>query len=170
MKAFWNQVQRCDGDGCWEWTGRRRKRRGVTSIGGHYGMANYEGKGIGAHRLSWILEHGYIPHGSQVLHRCDNPPCVRPDHLFLGTAADNMADKTAKGRQAKGDGSGSRRHPEKRQRGESHWMAKLTEDDVREIRKRRADGELMLALAKAFGVSEMQISYIVRRKQWTHVK
>jgi len=88
---FWARVDR-DPDGCWEWTGARWVEG--------YGRLSL-GPGVGpkkAHRLSWELHYGAIPDGLDVLHRCDNPPCVRPDHLFVGTQADNMRDARAKHR------------------------------------------------------------------------
>lgn len=92
--AFWLDVDlngplvRPDLGECWIWTGARMR----------YGYFQYGKKLIGAHRVAWELRNGPIPDGLYVLHRCDNPPCVRPDHLFLGTAADNTADMVAKGR------------------------------------------------------------------------
>ena len=80
-------------DGCWNWNGYRNKTGyGFTRIGGR------GSKGILAHRLSWVLHHGEIPEGLHVLHKCDNPSCVNPNHLFLGTNLDNIKDRTAKGR------------------------------------------------------------------------
>jgi hypothetical protein len=100
------------------------------------------------------MAHGNIPDGMMVLHRCDNPPCVNPDHLFLGVAADNSADMVAKGR-----GNGPR--------GDSHCSSKLTENDVRQIRSLYASGEYsMRQLAKRFGVGSDQISRIVNRQKW----
>lgn len=87
---FWRHVRKSDG--CWEWQGNRNNR--------NYGMSWYHplGKKIPAHRVSWLLAHGEIPEGMCVLHKCDNRPCVRPDHLFLGTHSDNTRDMNAKGR------------------------------------------------------------------------
>ncbi len=101
---FWDKVVKSDE--CWEWQGAHDPR-GYGFIGAPGG-----GKNLLAHRVSWELHNGAIPQGRYVLHRCDNPRCVRPDHLFLGTHADNMADRQAKGRQAQGDGQGQRLHPE----------------------------------------------------------
>ena len=86
-ERFWPRVRK--GDGCWEWQGHR------SSHG--YGKIGCGGKDIGTHRVAWELAHGPIPAGMHVCHRCDNPPCVRPDHLFLGTHSDNMRDLAEKG-------------------------------------------------------------------------
>ena len=85
-----------------------------------YGRFRSAGRDVGTHRLAWEFEHGNIPDGLLVLHRCDNPPCVAVGHLFLGTNADNMADRNAKGRQARGDTSGARLHPERWARGDAY--------------------------------------------------
>lgn len=83
------------GSGCWEWTGQIGKRGyGMLSVPRRYGTRNQY-----AHRVSWLLHHGPIPEGLSVLHRCDNPKCIRPDHLFLGTQGTNVRDCVAKGRQ-----------------------------------------------------------------------
>jgi hypothetical protein len=85
---FWQKVD-TSGD-CWTWTGGR------NSFG--YGLTKHDGHGIGAHRLAWILTNGSIPANLVVCHHCDNPPCVRPEHLFLGTQQDNIRDASRKGR------------------------------------------------------------------------
>lgn len=109
---FWKRVVKSDG--CWLWTGNR-------AVGG-YGVILPGGgtRGLAlAHRVSWEIHFGPIPDGMHVLHKCDNPPCVNPAHLFLGTQRDNNTDKVRKGRQAKAETSGSRLHPEKVARGEA---------------------------------------------------
>lgn len=93
MERFWSKVR--IGDGCWEWQATRLPRG--------YGQFQFKLDGgkwrhHGAHRVAWMLERGPIPPGVQVCHRCDNPRCVRPSHLFLGTAADNVRDMDRKGR------------------------------------------------------------------------
>ena len=97
-------------DQCWEWSGSRFRTG--------YGRLKIDGKTTSAHRLSWMLHNGPIPDGTCVCHRCDNPPCVNPEHLFLGTKADNNLDRDAKGRTARGDRNGARLHPETRARGD----------------------------------------------------
>lgn len=97
---------------CWQWTG------GCFVSG--YGQIKVAGKPWKAHRLAWTLTNGEVPDGLFVLHRCDNPKCVRLDHLFLGTNADNSADMVAKGRQATGERHMSRTRPDKLRRGDNH--------------------------------------------------
>lgn len=85
---FWDRVEKSDS--CWLWTGAK--------VPDGYGTMSYEGVVRKTHRLSWLFVYGQVPLGMSVLHRCDNPPCVRPDHLFLGTQSDNMRDCASKGR------------------------------------------------------------------------
>jgi hypothetical protein len=118
---FWSKVDKSGGPGtCWPWTGS------VSSSG--YGSLTHAGRGIKAHRRAWELTNGAIPpgdgpHGTCVCHRCDNPLCCNPAHLFLGTTADNTHDMIAKGRKFRplGDLNGSRTCPERRPRGDNHW-------------------------------------------------
>ncbi len=157
-ELFWSHVEVVEG-ACWPW-------RGATLRG--YGKFNSRalGRTFSAHRFAYEAVRGPIPEGQNVLHRCDNPPCCNPDHLFLGTQADNVADMVAKGRGASGDRSGSRRHPERLPRGERHGMAKLSAEQVAEIRATPMKRGMQRAFARRFGVSEATVSYILSGKVW----
>ena len=146
------------GDGCWEWRGAR-----FTS---GYGVFSIGHKTVKAHRFSWYLENGPIPQGMFICHTCDNPPCVRPSHLFMGTNTDNLQDAIRKGRVVF---PLPQCPPERRARGERAHKAKLTADKVVEIRKQSALGRLHKDIAADFGVSDANIAYIVMRKTWKHV-
>lgn len=143
--------------GCWIWLG---------GLGwGHYGKMTINQKSVGAHCASWLVYRGEIPANMQVLHKCDTPLCVNPDHLFLGTCLDNMRDKVGKARQAKGDSHGIRlnRHLV---RGENNGRSKLDESTVRFI---RMSGRTNADLGRRLGVSANLISQIRHKKVWRHV-
>lgn len=162
VARFWSKVDQSGApDSCWPWVGGR------TTAG--YGSVQWDGGVQYAHRIAWRLTAGPIPASIFVCHRCDNPPCCNPAHLFLGTHADNMVDKVAKGRVARGEASGPRRHPERMAHGATHWRVKLTEADVLAIRERAASCETRRSLATAFGVHESCINKIIRREAWAHV-
>lgn len=151
---FWSKV--LVGDGCWLWTASR--------LGGPYGGFWKEGRMHAAQRIAWELEHGEVPDGLSVLHRCDTPACVRPSHLFLGTQMVNMQDKLAKGRHRFVLAA-----PELQQRGERQWKSKLTAATVRELRARAAAGERHADIAAALGVRRSTVSKVVKRVAWAHV-
>ena len=130
---------------CWVWTA------GMSPKG--YGTF-WLGTPQRAHRVSWSFLHGPIPDGKQVLHHCDNPSCVRPRHLFLGSGTSNMEDRDRKGRQA---------------RGERQGIAKLNTSAVRKIRKLR-DAFSQSELAELFGVCRDTIYKIQNRTAWGHVR
>ncbi len=157
-ELFWARIEKTDG--CWLWRGGGLRGYGIFSSR-RLGRHGY------AHRFAWEFTHGPIPDGLRVLHRCDNPPCCNPAHLFLGTQADNVADMWAKGRGAKGDRSGPRRHPERLPRGERHPSAKLTAAQVAEIRATPMRRGMQRAFARRFGVSEATVSMVVHGKVWT---
>jgi hypothetical protein len=145
-KRFWNKVKKTRG--CWFWTG---------SVGWNgYGLIELNRKAMRAHRLSWLLHYGSLPPDKCVLHHCDNPPCVNPNHLFLGTPKDNSADCRMKGRDFHA-------------RGESHGMVKLKEKQVLEIRHLRAQGLKQDKIASRFHVSRYAVSDIDCGRSWKHI-
>ena len=151
-ERFWAKVDRRGDAECWEWTACRAPS-GYGRIGiGQQRDTDY------AHRVSWRLHFGEIPDGLYVCHRCDNPPCVNPAHLFLGTHAENMRDAQVKGR--------VRNNP---RRGESNGWAKLTDATVRDARRLWASGTSMRSLAKRYGVTFRTMDDAVKGLSWRHV-
>lgn len=133
---------------CWEWLGYRRNG---------YGRARDGGRFIGVHRIAWRLAHG-DPGAMDVLHRCDNPPCFNPSHLFLGTDADNTLDKMAKGRH--------RGSP-----GEANPSASLRDRDVLAIRAMYRTGRFtQVGIANLFDVSQGTVSHIILGNGWKCVR
>ena len=155
VRRFWSKVNKdgptpahCPELGpCWPWTG--------STSGRGYGRFAIDGtlKDY-AHRVAWELANGPVPKGPQVLHKCDNPPCCRPDHLFAGTLQDNLSDMVRKGRQRKG---------------ESKPNAKLTETTVLKARALRAAGWSYAALGRRFGVNHDTVRVACLRITWRHV-
>lgn len=135
--------------GCWLWAGTLIKGTG-------YGQMEVERRAISAHRLSYQLHKGPIPKDLSVLHKCDVRACVNPDHLFLGTHRDNMADMTRKGRA----------NP---RIGDDHARCKITAADVPRILARLLLGETCAAVAVDYGVTDCAINAIRRGKSWNHV-
>ena len=158
-ERFWEKVQKSeDPDGCWLWTAF------VGPDG--YAYIGYKRKSVKAHRVSWELHYGQIPkgegyHGTCVCHRCDVRHCVRPDHLFLGTQEENINDMKLKGRAKTGYGYGICA-------GTDNANAKLTEDQVREIRALRGVRK-QVDVAADYGVSQLVITNIQLGKSWKHV-
>jgi len=155
MKRFWEKVR--ESAGCWEWQG--------ALAGSGYGLFRGPGQHmIGAHRMAYILIYGSIPEGINVLHHCDNKRCVRPEHLFLGTQKDNMADMICKGRQAIGD---QLNHPI--QVGEANHSHKLSEEDVNQIRHLYRRGYRQCDIAKLVGVERANVWAIVHERSWKQI-
>jgi hypothetical protein len=147
IERFWSKVEKTDG--CWLWKAKSKDWDG-------YGLFSANGRSVRAHRFSWQLANGRKPGKMLVCHRCDNPACVRPDHLFLGTACDNFRDCLAKGRYSpKGTGNAA---------------AKIKEADVPKIRNLYATGQWsQQAIADIFGITQTAVSSIVRGKHWRHL-
>jgi hypothetical protein len=154
VDRFMSFVDKAD-NGCWLWTGATVGPRPGYMYGA-FQVRRGPYAGRAAHRFSYRYFHGPIPEGMCICHRCDEPLCVNPDHLFLGTYADNYDDARRKGRNT---------------RGELVATAKITEDDVREIRRRYAAGGVsQTALANEYGISQQGVGQIVRWVTWTHVE
>ena len=156
-ERLWEKVRKLPGDGCWVFLGSHHSDGyGQIGKGGHCGRM------IGAHRAAWILTYGPIPPGLEVCHRCDNPPCCRPDHLFLGTRSENMRDAAGKGRLSPAR-FGSKNG------GERNGRAQLTRAKVEEIRA-RFGRETARELATAYGVSRYTIYAAVQGRSWAEDK
>jgi hypothetical protein len=148
-ERFWSKVEK-QADGCWIWTGS------VDSRG--YGSAWVNKKVTRAHRAAWVFTHGALPprvghHGTCVCHRCDVRSCVNPEHLFLGTQAENVRDSINK-----------RRFPARG--GEHNGRAKIGEADVRAI---RADRRRRAQIAEHYAIHPSTVSQIRSRRRWVHV-
>ena len=144
---FWDRVAaftKVDADGCHIFTGSKDKCG--------YGRIGKDGKYVRVHREVWKKHHGQILNGMSVCHHCDKPSCVNPDHLFLGTHADNMRDRASKGRY--------------NNRKENNPCAKLTSLEVATIRKLLSEGYSRASLGREFGVSEGMIGHIKHNRAW----
>ncbi len=168
LERFWAKVIRDPVSGCWVWTASKRNK-GYGAFAYTVGDKMIQDR---AHRFSWVIHNGEIPEGLCVLHRCDNPACVYPVHLFLGTKAINNADMLAKGRHVaactytcRGPDDPPGKHP----KGEFHHNARLTPEIVRAIRADYASGLTCGAIAEKYGIVHQQASKIIRRKQWKHI-
>ncbi len=153
---IWAKVKKGSDAECWEWTG------GCTRAG--YGTISYQNRHQYAHRLVYEFTHGAIPDGMLICHTCDNPICVNPAHLWVGTKGDNNRDMIAKGR------NWLQQKPERQVRGERQGSAKLTEAAVRDIRMLASQGCSLRELATKYGVSDTTINTVVARKWWKHVE
>lgn len=148
VQRFWSRVQK--GDGCWIWTGSYS----VRGYGAFTWKLNGRWHTMNAHRAAWIIVNGPIQKGLFVCHKCDNRKCVRPDHLFVGTAKDNSADMVAKGRSRHSDAHAT----------------KLTSDAVLQIVKLASEGKRNKDIARMFSITEDMIGAILRRKVWRYLQ
>jgi hypothetical protein len=160
-------------NGCWDWTNSISSKTG-------YGKLDFKGKTISAHRASYEVFKGEIPKGKHVCHSCDNRKCVNPDHLWVGTQKENIQDMVNKGRKPCQKGiPKSKEHLEKLQigrlnnwksrEGSKHYLAKLNEEKVKEIKIMIRDGISTVEIAKMFNVCQSNISLIKTGKRWNHV-
>lgn len=147
---LWAKIQKAGPDDCWLWLAHRNPGGyGTIGSGGKHGTM------LLAHRVAYEEAVGQIPPGLHVLHRCDNPPCCNPAHLWVGTDADNVADMQAKGRKRWKPSPGSK-----------NGLAKLTEQQVLEIRA--APGP-EVAIAARYKIAKSNVSFIRLRKTWKHI-
>ena len=148
QKRFWKKVQKGSPNECWPWIG-------CKDVHG-YGRIAILRVGILAHRISYEFAYGPIPEDKNIVrHRCDNPICVNPYHLEIGTIADNMRDKCERGRQL---------------RGSAHGASKLNEDQVRQIKLRLSEGEHFTKISPDYGISWQAVKAIFEDRTWKHVK
>lgn len=187
IERFWRKVHKGSPDECWPWQAcKLPKGYGMFVLRDGATWTTFY-----AHRVAWAITHGPIPGDLCVLHHCDNPLCCNPGpgHLFLGTQADNAHDRDRKGRhipgiacgehngthmcpesRATGKRNGSHTHPEQTPRGEQRPNAKMTAEQVLEIRRRYAAGGItQRALARRYGVTRRSIFSVVHRQTWRHV-
>ncbi len=152
IERFWSKVDRSGKNECWNWKAHlNNKGYGVLGVGRELMLA---------HRISWTIENGEIPAGMEILHRCDNPCCVNPNHLISGTHHENILDMLRKGRYKKSFIF----------RGESHTEAKLRNEDIPEIRRLFDQGIPTRTIAKKYNVDSKTIWSVGKRISWTHIK
>lgn len=149
IDKFWSRVDKRGPDDCWEWKGGR--------FNTGYGIIYSNNRAMSTHRFSYLLNKGPIPKGMFICHRCDNPPCVNPAHLFAGTPLDNQLDARSK----------NRFNPKRGE--ECHW-SKLTDDTVSAIRRLVSSGRTMCSVAKEFKIHRGTVRDICRGYTWAHVK
>lgn len=163
---FWSKVDIRRPGECWPWI--------AGNFPDGYGCFYLDGRMHGAHRIAWRLARGKIPRGKHALHHCDNPPCCNPygkSHIYVGNHQQNMRDMYARSRRrpARGNANGARTRPDRLARGDNHYRAKLTADQVRTIRGCLDRGAKQSELARRFGVTRSLIHHIKTRLTWAHL-
>lgn len=155
LDRFWSKVHKTEG--CWLWTA-------ATNGSGYGKFCLRKPWTMDAHRVAYQIVYGPVGQAVVICHRCDVPSCVRPDHLFVGTHAINVQDMVTKGRHARG---AALNRPS--QVGQSNYMARLTDDDVRTIRARYEGGDKPTVIAKEFGIKYGTVWAITHGHRWRHV-
>jgi len=146
-ESFWNNVELCEPNRCWKWRG------GFRSSG--YGHTSRYRKDESAHRLAWeFWNNKKIPKGMFACHKCDNPACCNPNHIFIGTPKENSEDMVRKNRQVSG---------------ERHWCSKLTKEQVSKIKEMRNNGETLTAIGKIFGITHGMVGHIASGRNWKNI-
>lgn len=153
IKVFWEKVKIGKPEECWLWQGA------TCGTGLRYGNVYFGGKLVKARRVAYEIEIGKIPNGLLVCHKCDNPLCINPTHLFIGTCQDNVDDKVRKGRQGHGVSLG-----------EAHGRAIITASQAMEVRRLSKLGMGHREISSRTGVSKSNVSSIVRGRTWGHVQ
>ena len=162
LNRFWEKVEKTET--CWLWKSSKRNKGYGAFVWADDAGRIVQGR---AHRFSWEQSHGPIPIGLCVLHHCDVPACVNPEHLFLGSKRDNNQDMCKKGRHVSGGTHCGKNG--KYERGEHHHHARLTEETVRNIRRDRLLGISFSELATRYGIGVGHAYRIATRKAWKHV-
>ena len=177
ISRFWSHINILSEGECWLWNSYKGRDG--------YGRFSLKNKLYRSHVLAKFLDSKVWPYNLLTCHTCDTPLCCNPSHLWLGTSAENIADRDVKGRTTKGDNHwtrtnpekiprgdkcGARLHPETRPRGENSKLAKILESDVLEIRRLRIEDNLTISkIASMYGLGESQTSRIIKRQSWKHV-
>ena len=148
IERFFKNIKDENTSDCWLWK--------TYNHNDGYGTLHINRKRIYAHRYSWIIHYGEIPKGLFVCHKCDNPKCVNPEHLFLGTNTDNVNDMIKKGRK-------------KQAKGNDYSRAKLKSEDVIDIRKMMKEGKKAIEIAKLYKITAQHVRIIYRKLNWAHI-
>lgn len=156
---FWSRVNVRARSDCWEWLGSKNDE-GYGRV--RWPDGSRKSPVVGAHRVAFEIARGGIPSGMLIRHTCDNPTCVNPEHLLIGTKADNASDMVLRGRHV------SRVNPKALRHGDRHYWSKLTEADVFDIYRMRQEGKTLKLIALAKGVTLGNVAAILKGRSWKH--